>query len=54
MCGIFGAISQSKLDKIKINKLAKSSQRRGKDSSGLFFLVVRNIVYGEQQKKLPA
>ena len=37
MCGIFGAISQSKLDKIKINKLAKSSQRRGKDSSGLFF-----------------
>lgn len=37
MCGIFGVISTSKVDKSKLSKLVKHSQQRGVDSSGLIF-----------------
>ena len=35
MCGIFGIISDSKINKINLQKLVLHSQQRGKDSSGL-------------------
>ncbi len=38
MCGIFGVISTSTVDKAKIRRLVKHSQQRGKDSSGLITL----------------
>jgi len=38
MCGIFGVISTTKVDKSKLSKLVKHSQQRGVDSSGLIFL----------------
>jgi len=38
MCGIFGIISQNKINKNDINLLAHHSQQRGKDSSGLIFI----------------
>ena len=38
MCGIFGVISTSIVDKKKLSQLVKHSQQRGKDSSGLIFL----------------
>ncbi|QIZ69362.1 glucosamine 6-phosphate synthetase [Oxynema aestuarii] len=36
MCGIFGIISKTPVSKTDLNILAKHSQQRGKDSSGLF------------------
>jgi len=38
MCGIFGAIARSNVNKAKIHKLAKFSGQRGMDSSGLIFI----------------
>jgi glucosamine--fructose-6-phosphate aminotransferase (isomerizing) len=38
MCGIFGIISQNKIDKKDLKLLVKHSQQRGKDSSGLIYL----------------
>lgn len=38
MCGIFGIISQDKIDKKDLKLLVKHSQQRGKDSSGLIYL----------------
>jgi predicted glutamine amidotransferase len=38
MCGIFGIISTSAVDKKKFNQLVKHSQQRGVDSSGLIYL----------------
>jgi hypothetical protein len=35
MCGIFGVVSNSKIDEPKFKKLVKHSQQRGVDSSGL-------------------
>ncbi len=37
MCGIFGTISSSNLDKSKLNTLVKHSKQRGTDSSGLIY-----------------
>lgn len=37
MCGIFGIISTSPINKANLNLLIKHSQQRGKDSSGLIF-----------------
>lgn len=37
MCGIFGAISENKINKNDVQKLAKHSQQRGVDSSGLIY-----------------
>ena len=37
MCGIFGIISNSNVSIRQLKSLAKSSERRGKDSSGLLF-----------------
>ena len=37
MCGIFGAISSTSLNKISFKKIVSHSQQRGKDSSGLVF-----------------
>lgn len=37
MCGIFGQISRTKIDKEKFNKLVKHSEQRGIDSSGLIY-----------------
>lgn len=39
MCGIFGVISTSTVNKDKFKKLVIHSQQRGKDSSGLIYLV---------------
>lgn len=38
MCGIFGIISDSSINKTDFEALIKHSQQRGRDSSGLFFL----------------
>ena len=38
MCGIFGIVSQQKINKNDLKQLASHSQQRGKDSSGLVFL----------------
>jgi glucosamine--fructose-6-phosphate aminotransferase (isomerizing) len=38
MCGIFGIISQNKIDKKDLKLLVKYSQQRGKDSSGLIYM----------------
>jgi hypothetical protein len=35
MCGIFGVVSNSSIDRSKLEKLVKHSKQRGKDSSGL-------------------
>lgn len=37
MCGIFGAISNSTIDKSKFKQLVKHSKQRGSDSSGLIY-----------------
>ncbi len=37
MCGIFGVISTSNVDKKKLSQLVEHSRQRGKDSSGLIF-----------------
>lgn len=37
MCGIFGQISKSKINKENFHKLVKHSEQRGKDSSGLIY-----------------
>ncbi|MEZ4937854.1 MAG: hypothetical protein R2799_09730 [Crocinitomicaceae bacterium] len=37
MCGIFGIISESKVEKSEIKLLANHAKQRGKDSSGLIF-----------------
>ena len=37
MCGIFGIISEKKVDLNSFQKLALLSERRGRDSSGLLF-----------------
>lgn len=37
MCGIFGQISKSKIDKQNLKKLVKHSKQRGKDSSGIIY-----------------
>lgn len=37
MCGIFGTISDTLVDKVKIYQLVKHSQQRGRDSSGLIY-----------------
>ena len=37
MCGIFGQISRTKIDKENFNKLVKHSEQRGIDSSGLIY-----------------
>ena len=39
MCGIFGQISNSKINKHNFKKLVKHSKQRGKDSSGLIYHV---------------
>lgn len=38
MCGIFGIIAKENIEKKNLNLLAKHSQQRGKDSSGLIFI----------------
>ena len=38
MCGIFGIISKETSNKSLLNKLAKHSEQRGKDSSGIIYL----------------
>lgn len=38
MCGIFGIVSKTIIDKSKLEKLVKHSQQRGVDSSGLIFI----------------
>ena len=38
MCGIFGIISKEINNKRLLNKLAKHSEQRGKDSSGIIYL----------------
>ncbi len=38
MCGIFGIISKTKINKKDLNLLVKYSQQRGKDSSGLIYM----------------
>ncbi len=38
MCGIFGQISKTKINKENFNKLVKHSEQRGIDSSGLVYL----------------
>lgn len=38
MCGIFGIISQTSIEKKELKLLVKHSQQRGKDSSGLIYL----------------
>ena len=38
MCGIFGQISKTNIDKDKFHKLVKHSEQRGIDSSGLIYL----------------
>jgi glucosamine--fructose-6-phosphate aminotransferase (isomerizing) len=43
MCGIFGSITPSKIEKSKFKKLVQHSQQRGKDSSGL--IVYKNETY---------
>ncbi len=42
MCGIFGVVSSTSVDKTKLNQLVKHSQQRGVDSSGLIFLSNQN------------
>lgn len=37
MCGIFGVVSESKIDERNLRLIAKHSKQRGSDSSGLFF-----------------
>jgi glucosamine--fructose-6-phosphate aminotransferase (isomerizing) len=37
MCGIFGVISESKVDIVKLKMLVKHSRQRGKDSSGIVY-----------------
>lgn len=37
MCGIFGIVSKTIIDKSKLEKLVKHSQQRGVDSSGLIY-----------------
>ena len=37
MCGIFGQISNSKINKQNLKKLVKHSKQRGIDSSGLIY-----------------
>ena len=37
MCGIFGSISNTKVDIINLKKLIQHSEQRGKDSSGLIY-----------------
>jgi hypothetical protein len=37
MCGIFGQISKSKINKQNLKKLVKHSKQRGKDSSGIIY-----------------
>ena len=37
MCGIFGQISISKINKSNFRKLVSNSKQRGMDSSGLIF-----------------
>lgn len=36
MCGIFGVVNKAGISKIQLESLARWSERRGKDSSGLF------------------
>lgn len=38
MCGIFGQISKTKINKKNLDKLVKHSEQRGIDSSGLVYL----------------
>jgi predicted glutamine amidotransferase len=38
MCGIFGVISQKKIEKKELKLLVKHSQQRGRDSSGLIYI----------------
>ena len=38
MCGIFGIISQTSIDKENLNYLVNHSRQRGRDSSGLIYL----------------
>ena len=38
MCGIFGQISTTKVNRKNIEKLVKHAEQRGKDSSGLIYL----------------
>lgn len=38
MCGIFGIISRTKIDKENLNYLVNHSRQRGRDSSGLIYL----------------
>ena len=35
MCGIFGLVSQTKIDRKTLKVLAKHARQRGRDSSGL-------------------
>ena len=37
MCGIFGVVSNTSVDKSKLKQLVKHSKQRGKDSSGLIY-----------------
>ena len=43
MCGIFGQISTSRINRKNIKKIAKYSGQRGKDSSGLIYF--KNFTY---------
>src|ERR1039457_562613 len=38
MCGIFGVISKTTVSPTELRLLAKHSEQRGRDSSGLFFV----------------
>ena len=37
MCGIFGVVSKNKINNVEVKTLARHSEQRGKDSSGLYF-----------------
>lgn len=51
MCGIFGSITTSKIEKSKFKKIVKHSQQRGKDSSGL--ILYNNETYFIERADYP-
>ena len=45
MCGIFGQVSKTKMNKRKLNKLIKHSEQGGGGSSGMSFVDDIGIVH---------
>ena len=50
MCGIFGIVSDKSVDIETFKKLAKLSERRGSDSSGLLYF--ENNLYSIKKQTL--